>query len=307
MLDFNFTEKTNNGNNFWADFLKSVTSEKYGYTGQIYPYTTENLSGYMPKIIDNETQSVLTVSASGDHIINAYLLGAKKVDAFDCNILSQFYSNLKITALKNLELKDFKYFIETLDFEIYLDIRGELETLEREFFNSAYNYFSSGKEIRRSPLFNNKFPSKESNLYLQNENNYRLAQQKVKSTKLVVSDVENLVSKIMDEKKKEKRNTKYDVILLSNIADYAYKTYAPNEGSLERFNGRVVAKLDSLLNKNGKIIAAYIYDFDEDKKEHRSEIDNIKKIKKVFSNSKITKFQSVIEGKLDAILEVNKK
>ena len=45
---------------------------------QIYPFATENISGYIDKF-DLKDKSLLTVGSSGDQVINAILYGCKKI------------------------------------------------------------------------------------------------------------------------------------------------------------------------------------------------------------------------------------
>ena len=72
-------------------------------------FTTENIAGYY-KYLDFSNKNVLTVSASGDHIINAFYKGAQQVCGFDINYLSLLYTELKLVALLNLEYKEFLQF-----------------------------------------------------------------------------------------------------------------------------------------------------------------------------------------------------
>ena len=112
--------------------LKSLDTENFSSISQIYSFTTENISGYF-KYIDFENKSILTVSGSGDHIINAIYCGAKNVVGFDINYLALIFTELKLVALENLEYEEFlNYFLineksdinknkNALNYEIYLN------------------------------------------------------------------------------------------------------------------------------------------------------------------------------------------
>ena len=89
--------------------LKDIDVNNFNNLSQIYSFTTENIAGYY-KYLDFSNKNVLTVSASGDHIINAFYKGAQQVCGFDINYLSLLYTELKLVALLNLEYKEFLQF-----------------------------------------------------------------------------------------------------------------------------------------------------------------------------------------------------
>lgn len=95
---------------------------KDNYFDHIYPFTNENISAYY-KNIDFENKEVLTVVGSGDHILNAFLDGAKSVDAFDINPLAKHYTELKIAAIKTFDLKDYILFFYPSKTDQYMNIR----------------------------------------------------------------------------------------------------------------------------------------------------------------------------------------
>ena len=52
--------------------LQNIHIKGFNNLSQIYSFTTEKLSGYFEKL-DLKDKNVLTVAASGDHIINAFI------------------------------------------------------------------------------------------------------------------------------------------------------------------------------------------------------------------------------------------
>ena len=60
---------------------RSLMFPEFGEYSGMYTTTTENLSGYMDKL-QVQGKDVLTVTASGDHLINLYLGGANQVDCY---------------------------------------------------------------------------------------------------------------------------------------------------------------------------------------------------------------------------------
>jgi len=81
----------------------------------------------------------------------------------------------------------------------------------------------------------------------------------------------------------------YDYMFLSNISDYLNLIYDQN----------VLEKYNNLINKFKKnvshIYMAYIYDIN--KTDFRSEIDDIKLVKKIFGNVKIIEVKTALEDK----------
>ena len=61
---------------------------------KVYPFTTEVISGYFPKLNLKE-KSILTVGSSLDHAFNALVLDAKEVTVYDLNKNIQELYHLK--------------------------------------------------------------------------------------------------------------------------------------------------------------------------------------------------------------------
>ena len=72
---------------------------KFSSFSQLYSFTSENLSGYMPTL-PLDGAKVLTVCGSGDHVVNASMLGADEIVAFDINTLAGFYTDLKYSLVE---------------------------------------------------------------------------------------------------------------------------------------------------------------------------------------------------------------
>ena len=86
--------------------LKEIDINNFNNLSQIYSFTTENIAGYF-EYLDFTNKNVLTVAASGDHIINAFYKGAKEVYGFDINYLALIFTELKLVALQNLNYREF--------------------------------------------------------------------------------------------------------------------------------------------------------------------------------------------------------
>ena len=110
--------------------LASKVIEGY-YTGSmfnsIYPFTTENISGYIDEF-DLKDKSLLTVGSSGDQVINAYFYGCNDVTLMDVNILTRYY----ISLLR----KNIKYMIYiVIKVTVFPDM-NEFERLIKDFFKN---------------------------------------------------------------------------------------------------------------------------------------------------------------------------
>ena len=51
---------------------------------KIYPFTTENISGYI-NYFDFQNKSLLTVGSSFDQVLNAYMCGVRDITLYDIN------------------------------------------------------------------------------------------------------------------------------------------------------------------------------------------------------------------------------
>ena len=221
----------------------------------LYPFTTENIKGYIEKL-DIKDKNILTTTSSGDHILNSYLMGAKSVDGFDINPLAKYYSELKIASIKELTLEEFLSFLynknpyflpkKYLNEDTYYRVSKHLDEKTQNFWNYVFNKYSKNK-IEKSHLFTRDFLNRKallkSNLYLNKDNYIRLRH--ILDTKrsnyydLDISDINKL-------------DNNYDIIMLSNIpACY----YIENEKQkLIELKGLLYS-----LRNNPTIILSYLY------------------------------------------------
>lgn len=285
---------------FFAEHLQETTGNpKFSEYNKIYSFTTENITGYFPKFNFKE-KSVLTVGASGDHLINAYLLGANNVKCFDINLLAQYFTELKVAYLKNHGFTAFKDFFmrdkgeELFSYSDYMKVKGDISFQARYFFNCAYEYFNSnGKKLRESEIFNNLHDEQQrkisNNLYLENEVSYSKAQ------KCIKEGCYNWVSSSLKDLGQElDENEMFDLIILSNISDYTHLMFNTDD-YLSEFKSLIVSELLGKLKIGGKMVFAYIYDFDnKNESKKRNEINNHKRRKEVFEGIERTKYKEFV-------------
>lgn len=230
---------------------------------EIYPFATENISGYLNRYNLKE-KSILSVGSSNDQIINAYFLGAKQVTSFDINPFTEYYFELKKAAIKVFSYEEFlnffcyynypKTFIKNrnaFSYDKFLKISKYLSKESFVFWNTLFDRFS-GLKIRKNMFSKdeNLFRAViKNNLYLDKENFYMLKNTIDGLKPLFINCDFRDISGIL--------NDKYDYILLSNVLTYMETMY---EYPLKGFS-EDIKKLFSFLNDNGVMLVAYLYDF----------------------------------------------
>lgn len=230
-------------------------ASKFGSFAPIYPFTTENL--YYLEHFDIKEQDILTVGGSYDHNIDLILRGAKSVSNIDINYCAKYYANLKHTALLHFSYSTFIDFLGeslyTLQYDLFKQLEPYLDISTQVFFNELYKQFSySGIEVANSFVFhqNNKVANMKSSLYLSNESYFN----EVKS--LIIHHKFNWYTQSIDNSELLEQ---FDLILLSNIADYSHIIY-PHIEHIESYKEKVVLPWATKLKPHGKIMFAYIFD-----------------------------------------------
>ena len=232
----------------------------FGPYSKMYSMTTENIAGFLNNL-DLKDKNVLSVAASGDQRINAYMLGAKNVTCFDINPLTKLQLNLKDTALKIVNFEKFinffgiysgKYgsYYKYLDKEIFKEIKNDLDEDTFKFFDYIINGNQNiGSHDIYQSFDNNLDLLKNMNNYL-TKDSFDLAKQVMSKKKIdfIESDIKALPDKLGDNK--------YDLILLSNISDYIHLMY--EDKSLYYYRELIDALIEHL-NLYGTIQVGYIY------------------------------------------------
>ena len=206
--------------------------------GRVYYNTNENLKGYITNL---EDKRVLTVSSSGDQLLNILGSGSLKVDTFDINRYSPLIQNLKLYSIKYLDNCSSINFLERLNKKIYLKFNNYLPKLENQFFDCLFEYKLEDiyDKLFYYSLDNNKVNNNYFNINILNSirNNIDLLEHNH-----FICDIYNLHNYI---------DNKYDAIYLSNISHYAR--------DIDKFLD-YINYLRSYLNDNGKIYYGYLYE-----------------------------------------------
>ena len=265
--------------------MQKVKENVMGRFNSIYPFTSENIAGYM-KDLDLTGKKVITVTGSTDHILNVILQGATEITTFDINPLTKPYMDLKISALKNLSYEDFiKLFLfesnMNLDYSIIssLDMSDESKMFWLEQLSKFNN---NGIELRNSSLFNTKYFNPYSklwqNLYLE-KSKYNLLKQQLKDANITFINASLKDLRIEDN---------FDYMFLSNISDYLSLMYSCD--TLRKYRDL----LYEFQKRIDTIYFAYLYDIGNSNP--RTEIDDLRKVKEIFSNFQQVEFKSALEG-----------
>ena len=69
-----------------------LSSSNFSKFCEIYPFTNENINGYIGKIVFSENDIILSILSSGDHAFNLITSGALNIDTFDINCLTEYYA-----------------------------------------------------------------------------------------------------------------------------------------------------------------------------------------------------------------------
>ena len=276
----------------YLDMIMNLSKKELydNYFCWLYPFTNENIKAYYEKL-DFKDKKVLSVTSSGDHIINSICCGAKEIDSFDSNPLAKYYSELKIAAIKSLSLEEFILFFYNknifktkkhyMNKNMYFNkIRENLNEKNKYFWDYVFNKYTS-KEIYKSYLFTNDFLDlKElikANIYL-TDNKYKELKKKLTNVKITYYDKN--IKDIADI------NKKYDLIILSNIPAFIDKIYDTNH----LINLKKI--IDQLKTGNSTVILNYYYDnmFRDVDKENL--IYDTEQTKKIFPDYELYYFES---------------
>lgn len=194
----------------------------YHNSSFIYKFTNERINDYQ-KYLENQKE-ILSITASGDQILNSILAGSKKITSIDISRFPQYFFELKKAAILSLTLKEYMDFFmreekydDILNDEVYDYIKNNLTDESREFWNSLFNFFD-GAEICSSSLFSNEVIIPQTivsrNRYLQ-EQQYHQLKNKIENVEInhIIGDIKEINSSFEQQ---------YDLINLSSIFYYSF-------------------------------------------------------------------------------------
>lgn len=235
----------------------SPFTKSNNYEG-LYVSATEDMTTYYKEFTN--TDSFLTIGASGEQVINAINSGAKTIDVYDSNRLCRHALFLRIGAIKALDYQEFIKFYQTFSPFLFVKIANHLPPEELMYWGTIYSMFGptnikSGEYIR-DLLFTYKRLDQE---LVKKINPYLNPQNFDKLKSLIDSVTINYIDSDLYGLPNHIANQSYDVINLSNI--YEYLNFNNNTTSLnaKKYHSFVMTELFPHLNPNGTILVSYLY------------------------------------------------
>lgn len=243
--------------------------EGFGGVTPLYRYNTEDSSCVFH---DNksliEGQNTVTVTGSGDAVLDLFMNGANKIVSFDINKMAKFWAELKLIAVKHLNYHEYRTLIATFDFDIYSKINHYLTPNTKKVWDELFDFCSlrgikmDGKQsnlIYENNLFFTANKSVENPNGYCNEDNYLRLQEILRDKS--IDDVSFITCDIYDLPK-EVDLSEYSYAYLSNIMDFlvGIDKYDVNEIAVERFKEYVLKSLKPSMKENSNIDLCYISD-----------------------------------------------
>ena len=277
----------------------------------MYVYATEMVARYY-RAVGLQDKTVLTVIGSGDQVINAHFLGARRVVGFDLNTWAIHMMNLKSAAIATLEYEEFmKYFgvsiaTGSLDYALYVRMRDRVDRRTRRFFDNAYKRCGNkGGALAKSAYFRQrqyfKTTTREVNAYLKSGSAYAKTRGILKGERLELlnNDIRGVL-----ELKAHKR--KFDVVNLSNIPTYLFREFRSDDRVGEYI--LELGRLRGLLSRNGAMLhysyspSAYPNEVIEamPPAAKKSTIDRIRRLKKFRVQER--RFKGMKKGTFDKVI-----
>lgn len=218
----------------------------------VYPFTTENIAGYMGDL-NLKGKKIITVTGSGDHVINAISRGATDITTFDINPLTKYYLDLKLATIKNFSYHNYLYtfLYRGIDLNSKQISKFDMPDDSKNFWLEKLSIFNdSWFALRKSPsIFNVELidPNlvSQCNLYF---DEYIYDEIKKKLNKVNISFIQT------DLKELSLKN-QYDYMFLSNIFDYADLMYKNNHVKNYCY---LIQEFSKYVNQ---IYFAYLYDY----------------------------------------------
>ena len=248
--------------------------DDFGKFGKLYFCTNENLKEYIHDLTDKR---VLTVSASGDHLLNCACAGATIIDTFDVNYYSSLYQELKIIAALNLNDEELYTFYELLYYPTYMKLRKKLSKNALDFFDFLYHNYSISQIM--SLLFHPRDVNSIDVNYYYDDKMLSILRDNLKKLEHnhFNTNLYNLAYFLED---------KYDTFFLSNISQYC---------DPESFVNYLNYLSNYFLNDGGEIYFGYIYNTND----VHTAIDGLRHISDKFKQYKdLKKFARNVEARV---------
>lgn len=272
---YNITMEQNNNHSFSAEKFRKNQMKFYENKednfSSFFAFTNENLA-FLEKL-NLADKDVLSVTGSGDHILNSAYFGAKSIESFDINSLAALAYDLKANAVMHLTLDEFLYFYGPgtfFDKKLYDKISPYLKPETRQFFDEVMEILRKYPEERENFLINlvEEFEDVRDNFSEHIRiNPYLASKQTFAETKRRLENLSSpVVHKLCPIDKIGDNFEPKDIVLLSNILEYflrqKYENGKYNMSSPAEFN----QNLRKVIKDNGVINLMYdlSFEFDEE-------------------------------------------
>ncbi len=203
-------------------FGNDATTRVYNFSNEFLDETFEGL--------DLDGKRAFVVGSSGDQALHCIQNGAREVTLVDGNMWTKPYVELKLAAIKNLDFADFTSYMsydQIFNPAFYAKVSHDLSPESQAFWDNIMLEFSGStlEDIalsmnvkdeffqHSSSYFDPDIGKRESNFYMR-EDGFNKLKENLKNCRVNIEIAE------LDEFP-EVAKGKYDLIMLSNIYDYA--------------------------------------------------------------------------------------
>ena len=253
--------------NIIRDSILEKSTNFEGYQ-DIYYQTNENITDYLSLIDIANKENALCVAGSGDQAFSLIYKGINEIDLFDVNKFTEYF----IFGLKKAMILKYSYdeYINTLN-KLIIQMTNPSEINEIIF--DLLSYMDEPYKIFWQAILEYNWKlQKELNIYT----NFMYGLNVNAGLKIISNFCPFLTSEVDYNSLKNKLSTvnmqfkycnainlpdvfnkNYDLILLSNILDYAYIYWGYN-WKIQNLNN-YIANLLKMLNNNGIIFLHYIF------------------------------------------------
>lgn len=231
---------------------------RFSSRAPVYARSNENVGGWMG-LLRVAGARVLSVGGSGDALLCALALGARSASSFDLNALARHVAEAKLAALDTLSRSEFADLFERFDSAAYRRARDAMPLASRHFFDLAFERFDhDGSALASSALVR---PAPPRALWVRNlpfladDEAFDRARLAARGRVLDwrTGDAGDAASGFAAE------GREFDVVALSNLADYADLACPESPAPLASFRERVCLPMSNLLAPAGRMLAAYAF------------------------------------------------
>ena len=229
MIDINmFGAKNYDSTNLFAGFQR------------VYFQTNENIDGYLSLFDLSKKDNALCVAGSGDQVFSLISKGINNIQLFDINKLTEYMIlGLKKAIILKYDYSDYFKITSILInsktnfneiYNILYELIPYMEVKYQNFWLEIINYYKMMQKnektnynlIQMLSLTNIEHIVKNNSSYLNSEDDYNKLKYKLSECVIKFKTVNALTLK------DEFKDSKFDLILLSNILDYFHMYWGTN-------------------------------------------------------------------------------